>query len=235
MIRIAFVDDDEQYLSDAQKYVALYAEESGEKFQITTFLTGMDFITDYRPVYDIVFLDIEMPLMDGMSIAKNLRKLDDKICIVFITRMHQYAVEGYEVNAVDFIVKPIKQANFIDKLKKAIAVSRTLKETEIFIKTDDGFVRVPVSKIYYVEKDKNYLLYRTEMGEYRERGTLDGAEQNLKDCGFSRCNSGCLANLRNVQRLSPCEVVINGISLPISRSRMKAIKSDLFAWLKKGG
>lgn len=235
MIRIAIVDDDEQYLSEVRNYIELYAEESGEVFQVTTFTDGMAFISDYKPVYDIVFLDIEMPLIDGMSVARNLRKLDDEICIVFITKMQRYAIEGYEVNAVDFVVKPVKQFNFIDKLKKAIAFSRLHKEKEFIIKTGEGFTRVPVSRIRYVEKEKNYLLYHTDKGELRERGTIENAELRLKDCGFSRCNSGCLVNLRNIQQMTQTEIVVDGVKLPISRRRAKEIKSDMLRFLKGGG
>ena len=121
MIRIAIVDDDARYRSEVEGYIARYGKETGEEFEVTCFQSGMDFITDYKPVNDIVFLDIEMPLIDGMSTARKLRLVDKEICIVFITKMSKYALEGYEVNAVDFVVKPIKYFNFTDKLKKAIA------------------------------------------------------------------------------------------------------------------
>lgn len=234
MIRIAIVDDEEQFLTEVKNYIQRYAEESGEVFSITEFHTGMDFIGDYSPVYDIVFLDIEMPLMDGMTVARKLRRLDDKIAIVFITKMHQYAIEGYEVDAVDFVVKPIKPFNFTDKLKKAIAYFRARREEEIFLKTEDGILRISIPQIYFVVKDKNYLVYHTDAGELRERGTIESAEQRLKGYGFSRCNSGCLVNLRNIQQLTSTEIVINGTKLPISRSRAKEIKTDMYNLMRGG-
>lgn len=234
MMRIALVDDDKQYLVTAEKYIRLCEKESGDTFFIETFATGMDFITEYKPVYDIVFLDIDMPLIDGMTVARKLREIDEKIVIVFVTQMHRYAVEGYEVNAADFIVKPIRQFAFTDKLKKAISIAQANKEHEIIVRCDGSFVRLPTSRIDYIEKDKNYLIYHTSMGEFRERGTIDGIEEKLKKYGFSRCNSGCFVNIANVSKLSQSEVTVNGTVLSVSRSRIKELKQDVFLMLRGG-
>ena len=134
MIRVAIVDDDEEYRLQEKDFINRYSKDTGEQFEIKTFNSGMDFISDYAPVFDIVFLDIEMPLLTGMETARRLRQIDDKICIVFITKMSKYAIEGYEVNAIDFVVKPIKYFNFIDKLKKAISFVKSKVEKEIIIK-----------------------------------------------------------------------------------------------------
>lgn len=234
MIRVAIVDDDEEYRLQEKEFIELYAEESGEKFEVKTFNNGMDFIADYKPVFDIVFLDIEMPLMDGMSTARRLRKTDDKICIVFITKMSKYAVEGYEVNAIDFVVKPIKRFNFTDKLKKAVSYVKSHGEKEIVIKCDDNFYRIPLSQIYYVEKDKNYLVYVTSRGEFRERGTIEGAEKSLCGDGFSVCNSGCIVNLRRIEQVTQNGIIINGVQLPVSRRRMKDFKREMLNCLRQG-
>ena len=83
MIRVAIVDDDEEYRLQEKDFINRYSKDTGEQFEIKTFNSGMDFISDYAPVFDIVFLDIEMPLLTGMETARRLRQIDDKICIVF--------------------------------------------------------------------------------------------------------------------------------------------------------
>lgn len=232
MIRIAIVDDDAKYRAEVQGYIARYSKETGEEFAVTCFQSGMDFITDYKPVNDIVFLDIEMPLIDGMTTARKLRLVDKEICIVFITKMSKYAIEGYEVNAVDFVVKPIKYFNFIDKLKKAIGVVRRRGEKELLIKSDDNYFRLLVSKIRYVEKEKNYLIYHTDNGEYRERGTMENLQGELTSSGFSMCNSGCLVNLRAISQVTPTTVIVDGIPLPLSRRKIKDFKADMLKYLR---
>lgn len=234
MVRIAIVDDDEEYRVQEREFIERYSEETGEQFEISYFNSGMDFITDYSPVYDIVFMDIEMPLMSGMETAKKLRERDDKICIIFITRMAKYAIEGYSVNAIDFVVKPIKFGNYIDKLKKALKYVDSRKEKEIVLKRDSNYIRVPVSSIYYVIKDKNYLVYNTVKGKITLRGTMKNVEEELAGCSFSICNSGCIVNLGYVQQVTQNSVLINGEEFPISRRRYKELKKEMFDYLRQG-
>lgn len=235
MIRLAIVDDDERYQSQVKEYISRFEKESGgETFDVKIFSDAMDFITDYKPVYDIVFLDIEMPLLDGMTAARRLRQLDKEICIVFVTNMQKYAIEGYEVNAVDFVVKPIKYFNFTDKLKKAMGFARIRRGKEIMVKSEDGFVCVPASGIDFVEKDKNYLVYHTDRGELRERGTIEEVFEKLEDSGFAKCNSGCIVNLRKVGRVTQSCVIVGGEMLPLSRRRAAEFKANMLNFMRGG-
>ncbi len=232
MIRVALVDDDECYRLQEKEFIEVFAKESGEEFEITTFKSGMDFITDYKPVFDIAFLDIEMPLMDGMETARRLRQVDNRICIVFITKVAKYAIEGYEVNAIDYVVKPIKYLKFKDKLKKAVKYVVSNKEKELVIKSKGAYFRIPVSQIYYIEADKHYLVYNTSGGEIRERGNIEDALKQLSDSGFSLCNSGCIVNLKLIQQVTQTEIIINGISLPLSRRRIKDFRTDMLKFFR---
>lgn len=232
MIRVAIVDDDKLYQSQVKDYIEAYSKESGEEFSVDVYNSGMDFITDYKPVYDIAFLDIEMPLMDGMSTARKLRQVDNEICIVFITKMAKYAIEGYEVNAIDFVVKPIKYFNFIDKLKKAINHVGARHDKDVVIKSDGSYFRIPLSQIYYIEKDKNYIIYNTAQGELRERRNMEDVANQLSSSGFSMCNSGCIVNLRFIQQVTQTDVTVNNVQLPLSRRRIKDFKTDMLKFLR---
>lgn len=145
--------------------------------------------------------------------------------------MAQYAIRGYEVNAIDFIVKPIEYYVFVDKLKKALRFSEMNREKEIIIDTEDEVVRIRVSQILYVEKEKNYLLYHTKNNNYRVRGTMAAVEAGLHSEGFSKCINGCLVNLRYVTKMLKDEVVVTDISLPISRHRRKEFKDDFMRYI----
>lgn len=104
----------------------------------------------------------------------------------FVTNMAQYAIRGYEVNAIDFIVKPVGYYVFADKLEKAIRFSRRNTEKEFVIQTEDSIIKIACSQIIYIEKDKNYMICHTKMGDYRIRGTIASMEEKLTGEGFSK-------------------------------------------------
>ncbi|MDO5349149.1 MAG: LytTR family DNA-binding domain-containing protein [Lachnospiraceae bacterium] len=234
MIRIGLVDDDLGHLQLMKTFIKRYEKEEGASFQIEEFRNGLNFVEDYNGTLDVVFLDIEMPHMDGMTAAKQIREKDQALGIVFVTNMAQYAIRGYEVNAIDFIVKPVSYYVFADKLRKAIGFSRRNAEKDFVIQTEDSVFKVPCSKIVYVEKDKNYLVFHTKKGDYRARGTMASMEERLKDEGFSKCISGCLLNLRFVTGIDKDTVWVGDTPLPISRQRKKEFKEDFMRYLGGG-
>ena len=191
----------------------------------------LNFVEDYDGNLDVIFLDIEMPHMDGMTAAKKIREKDQALGIVFVTNMAQYAIHGYEVNAIDFIVKPVSYYVFTDKLNKAIRFSRLNMEKDFVIQTEDSIIKLTSSQIIYVEKDKNYLVFHTKQGVYRSRGTISELEQQLSGEGFSECINGCLVNLKYVTKMEKDTVWVDEVPLPITRRRKKEFKEDFMKYL----
>lgn len=231
MIRIALVDDDFQHIQLMKSYVERYSEQEHIGFSVKEFHNGLNFVEDYDGSFDVVFLDIEMPHLDGIEAARRIRTVDQSVGIIFVTNMAQYAIHGYEVNAIDFIVKPVQYYVFTDKLKKAIWFSKMNTEKEIVIDTGDIVIKLRTSQIIYIEKDKNYLVYHTKDETFRVRGTIADAEKILKSEGFSKCISGCIVNLKYVTRASKDTVWLDEIQLPISRQRRKAFKEELMKYM----
>lgn len=226
MLKIGLVDDDICYLEQMKTYLKRFCEEENVACQIEEFHNGLNFVEDYSGDLDVVFLDIEMPHLDGMEAAKRVREKDPSLGIIFATNMAQYAIKGYEVNAIDFIVKPVKYFVFADKLKKAIRFSEKNKEKNVILEGEDGIVRLPVSRIMYVEKDKNYLLFHTKEDCYKIRGTMVQTEKLLGGEGFSKCISGCLVNLRFVTKITKDEVLLGDVRLVMGRQRKKEFRED---------
>lgn len=216
-MRIAIVEDDSMESSRLKSYITKYAEKSGKPIEIDIFEDGLTFLSDYNAGYDIVFMDIKMPNMNGLDIAKHLRKVDKDVCLIFVTSMSQYAIKGYEVNALDYILKPVEYQNFVDKLIRAERYLETKKSFSILIKFNDTMVKLNTDTILYVAKDKNYLIFRTTQEPYRVRGTLLDVEKQLLQCGFGKCNHGCLVNYKYVNSLNKNTVEVGGESLPLSR------------------
>lgn len=231
MIRIGLIDDDLDHLRLMKSFLTQYEKEEKVNFSIKEFNDGLKFVEDYDGNLDVIFLDIEMPHMDGMTAAKKIREKDQALGIVFVTNMAQYAIHGYEVNAIDFIVKPVSYYVFTDKLNKAIRFSRLNMEKDFVIQTEDSIIKLTSSQIIYVEKDKNYLVFHTKQGVYRSRGTISELEQQLSGEGFSECINGCLVNLKYVTKMEKDTVWVDEVPLPITRRRKKEFKEDFMKYL----
>lgn len=136
------------------------------------FSSAVDFLTNYEPKYDVVFMDIDMPYLDGMSAARKLRELDEQTCLVFVTSLAQFAVIGYEVAAFDFIVKPFTYSNLCLKLQRLFRHLSTHTEREIIIRTEGNMARVAIEDILYVEITGHRIVYHTKSREIASYGTL---------------------------------------------------------------
>ena len=230
MIRVAIVEDEEKCSDELKEYIAKYAEKSGETFNVATFADGLDFISDYVAEYDVIFMDIMMPNLNGMDAAKKLRELDKTVCLIFVTNMAQYAIKGYEVGAIDFMLKPIAYFDFAMKLEKAVYFSRN-RGASVCIATELGMTRVRVSDVIYVQSDKHYIDFHTAAGVYRKRAALKEAEDALGGGNFARCNHSTLVNLDYVSGVEGNDVTVAGETLSISRSKKKEFTDKLTVYL----
>jgi len=199
-----------------------YSQEYGVKFECSSFVNGIIFLKDYKPEYDIVFMDIDMPHMDGLEAASKLREIDEKVVLIFITNLAQYAIKGYSVNAFDFVAKPVSYYHFSTMLKRAIIKCNYEKKTEITINTPRKIVKIDLLGIIYIEVSNHRLSYFTDSGEYECWGSLKNVENDFLSNGFGRANSSCLVNLRRVQELHGGEVKLdNGKTIYLSRGQKK--------------
>lgn len=226
-MKIAVVDDS---FKDAQMivtYLEQFQEEHHQVFQINVFYASFDFLEEYHGEYDVIFLDIEMPGSNGLEVAREIRKRDQAVGIIFITSLAQYAIEGYEVQAIDFMVKPVGYYNFSMKLEKAFRFIELHREQDILISNKGGIFRIAVSDIMYMEKDRDYLLFHTRHGCSQTRGSMKEIKEKMESLPFSECNSGCLINLNYVRRVGKdCVVLTSDQELPLSRRLKKQFAQD---------
>ena len=234
MIRIAIVEDEVRERAHLRDCLAYMAEKERLEFDIVEFGSGEAFLGGYQPVYDIVLMDIELPGINGMETAKALRRLDSFVLLVFVTNMVQYAVSGYEVDALNYILKPVNRFDFALKMNKAI--SRTAKRTEksVQIRAGKDLYMLPVAAIRYLEVDGHYIVYHTTEGDYSEYITLKEAEKKLDKPYFVRCNRCYLVNLKYVERLDKGLCVVGGHCLAVSRPRQKSFMMELTRYVTGG-
>jgi len=151
MIKIAIVEDNDNHAEILKSYIERYGDEHNEQFVIERFNNGMQFISEYSATFDIVFMDIEMPVFDGISTARKLREFDDDVCLIFVTNLAKYALVGYEVSAMDYIVKPVKYFNFAMKLEKAVKLRRSKHTGWLMLKIDESVKKISFNEILFVE------------------------------------------------------------------------------------
>ena len=147
MIRIAIVEDDEKYIATLKKYLEQYKEENGQEIEITVYHDGDEIAAFYRAQFDIILMDIEMKFIDGMTAAEEIRKKDTKVSIIFITNAPQYAIRGYEVGALDYILKPVPYFTFSQKLSRAVAKMEKRSRKWITIPVKGGVMRMDLSAV----------------------------------------------------------------------------------------
>lgn len=227
MIRIAIVEDEENYYNVLNGYISKYSNECNEVCQVKWFKDGMSFLEAFHSDYDIILMDIEMPVMDGIATARDIRKIDTAVLIMFITNMAQYAINGYEVDAFDYVVKPIDYYPFFIKLKRAERLIRENIGTSIILPFEDEDRRIPVKDILYIEVRSHTVTYYTYYGNVSITGSLSKIEKQLKNEYFTRCNSCYLVNLRHVTGLKDENVIIENTPLKISRPRKKEFMNQL--------
>lgn len=229
-MRIAVCDDEERFRSDIKKHIdKIY---NSLDVVVDSFSGGKELIAAFevRP-YDLVFLDIEMPEMDGITLAKKLRSLSEKINIVFLTGHVEYALEGYEVNALRYLTKPVQE----DKLKEVLryVADKMTEKRQLLIKADGEEYLLDVSDILYLEAQNQYIMIYTSDAEYLVRYNLTDYENELKSDGFFRTHRGYLVSLGKVKKLGKNEVIMEGnASVPVSRSMMPKLKDALYAFIE---
>lgn len=224
MIAVAIIDDDERYVEIIEEYLTRYGAERGERFRVDAFADGEDIVEGYGSGYDIVFMDVEMHAMDGMTAARHIREMDDEAIIVFITNMAQYAIKGYEVDALDYVLKPISYFAFCRTLDKALgrlASKRTEgRSRSLVISSRGGVHRVPLSSLIWIESKGHRVTYHTENGLLESTTvSMKELEEQLRGDDFYRCSNGYLVNLAYVRGIQGSEVTVGWDRLEISRAR----------------
>lgn len=231
MINVAIVEDEKSASDLLEKYLVEYGKATGEEFNCRVYSNPISFLENYRADNDIVFLDIEMPLMNGMDAARRLRKADNTVAIIFVTNMAQYAVEGYEVSALDFIVKPVTYPVLAFKMKRIISALSVAEERKLKVTVGNNVECVDVSDIKYVEVLNHKLTYHLRDKSLTAYGQLKKLEESLPSRAFRRCNNYCLVNLMYVTSVSGLTVTIGKENLPLSEGRKKEFMRALADYL----
>jgi DNA-binding LytR/AlgR family response regulator len=227
MIQLAIVEDEDSYAQQLAEFVERYQSESGNYFKITRFRDGDEITNGYKGQFDIILMDIEMKLMDGMTAAEEIRKLDQEVVIMFITNMTNYAIRGYQVDALDYVLKPVSYFAFSQKLGRAIGRMNKRPARIISIDLPSGVKKLDIDNIFYIESEGHNLNFYTTGGDFTIRAKIKDFDEQLSDYNFFRSNKGYLVNLKYVDGVENGSCIIAGKQLLISRSRKNDFMSAL--------
>ncbi|MGM0213764.1 LytR/AlgR family response regulator transcription factor [Enterococcus sp. AZ109] len=234
-MKIAIVEDDIQQQNCFISLVNRYTVENGIPVTITPFNDGIEIIERYHGEFDVIYFDVEMPIMDGMTTAKKIRAIDPNVVIIFLTNYVQFAIDGYAVNAEDFLLKPLTYFNFSEHFKKIIEKLSNKKHETITIKTNSGIRKILLEDLIYVECEGHYLYFYTNDQVYSLLGSMKNTETELKDKHFFRCNNCYLVNLKHVRAIDGNTAHVGRFDLRISRPRKKDFLTALTNYLGSGG
>lgn len=216
-MKIAVVDDEAAMREQLVSYISRFGSENGVELTTTVFPSGDVFWESFARDWDIILFDIDMPGTNGIDTARKVRQADEAVTILFITNVAQYAINGYEVDAVDYVIKPIGYYDFALKFTKALRRAGRQGNRRLLLDTTKGQVAVEAREILYVEARGHYLLYKTAGAEYFVRGSISEHEKSLRPYHFERVQKSFLVNLARIENIKTAELTVGGFTIPTSK------------------
>lgn len=235
MIRIASIEDNDQEEKILRTHLDRWSNDRSLDIDLVWFKSAVEFISQQAP-FDIILMDIDLPGVNGMEAATLLRTYDEETPLIFVTNLAQYAVKGYEVNALDFIVKPVGYHSLSVRMDKAMRQIERKQGKNIAIFTRDNVRVISTADLAYVDVANHDLIYHImangETENVNVRATLKSAEKDLDPAWFTRISNNCIINMNYVKRIQGDTLYMKGgETLYFSRSRKKLAIEALAAFL----
>ena len=228
-LNLLLCDDDETCSAALAHELSRLGKENGILVRIHRYANGMQLLHSYPEKADLVFLDVEMPVMDGIDVGKELRKIDSRVTIIYTTSHAQYAIRGYEVDAFRYLLKPIAYSVLEREILPKMRLLSNDLETRICIRTADGPHFLTRSDINYVETAPNHHIRIHAAGcDLLTGGTLSEFELILSDSRFFKCHASYLVNLDSILSIGKTDLkTADQTMIPISKHRRKDLMETL--------
>lgn len=231
MIHIAICDDEKSFVARLNEQLERYAAETGEEIKVTVYYDGMELIEKYDTSIDLIFLDIQMKLVNGLRTAEHIRRMDENVSIIFLTTLTQYGLEGYKYRADNYIVKPMKYVRLKAEMEQWRKRHQKDESPSVVISNDTGKYKIFLKSLRYVETFNRNLLLHTEQENILCYKSMKEMERELEGMGFARCHTSYLVNLGYVKNAKKLEIeLITGEKLPVSQPRRKEFMEKLAAY-----
>lgn len=231
-LKIAICDDEagqREYLRDV---VTAWAKKNRHGADVREYESAKSFLFDYgeEKDFDILLLDIEMPEINGIELAKTVRAENSTVQIVFVTGYYEYFSDGFDVSALHYLIKPVNEGRLCPVLDKAVS-NLAYRQRSVLLSTSEGDVKISIGDIMYLESEGVYVVVHAVNQKYRVRNTLAKLSQQL-DGTFFKVHRSFVVGLKYVKMISRTQItMINGDVLPISRRLYDDVHAALIKYL----
>ena len=230
-IRIAVVEDEAPMRAFLKEHAERFLSQKSLKGEVLPYESAEAFLADEGKKPSLVLMDIQMKGMDGMACARILRSRGSKAILLFITSLASYAVQGYQVDALDYLVKPVSPTDLDKSLTRALTRLKERRPRVVTLRSPGGVTVLRVPDILYVEAVNHSAVAHLGSGEEVPCGmTLSAMEAQLEGNGFFRCHAAFLINLSKIERITATDAVAEGRLIPVSKHRKKELMQVLAAW-----
>ncbi len=235
MLKIIMLEDQQDQADRLSAMLERYTQSHPAfVYSLQHYTQSVLLLTGYQCDADILFLDIQVPDMLGIDVARKIREKDPRVMIIFITMLTQYAIEGYSVGSFDYVLKPVRYEEFATKLDRACRVlAHQSSDVTLEVRTKEEVRRINANDITYIEVANHDILIHTGTETIRQWGSLKQFEDQLAGAHFVRCNACYLVNLKYVRSLNGDTVRVHETDLPVSKNKRKDFLASLAQY--KGG
>ena len=236
-ISIAVVEDSIDDLNNCLSLLDKYSKEKHVEFDVQTFESGDAFLMRFKSQFDFIILDINLSAMNGIDVARSVRTKDEEVIIMFATNLAKYATNGYEVDAIDFALKPLTYASFYLRLERVMKKLNKKSDSFLVVPSDGGFNKINVSDVLYVEVISHDIIFHMMSGNnITTSGTLKKYDEKLKDLWFIRCNSCYLVNAHKIKRVEKLDIqLVNDEVIAISHPKKKSFMESFKKYVLEEG
>lgn len=232
-MKIAICDDEKLQIELLKKYCISWLSKRKLHAEIATYLSAEAFLFAYEDdkSYDILLLDIQMKELDGISLAKKLRELGDNLSIIFITGVKDYVFEGYHVQAIDYILKPIEEKKLETALDRAYN-SIQKQESFIILQIDNDLVKLNEKDILYIESIGHKSIVYTHNNKYEIKKGINTVEKEISQSFFYKCHRSYIVNILHISSISKTDVKVNDALVPIARGKWEELNMAFLSYYR---
>lgn len=217
---IAVCDDEIKYCNQVEDFLIQLGKETETEIRCDKYTSGEELLESDFNQYQIIFLDINIQQENGIQIAEEIRKVNQKIELIFLTAFIQYALDGYRVKAYRFLLKPIEYEDFVFQTKELIIRLSEYERNRLELVSQGQKYELKLEEIYYVEVLNHELTYHCVKGNLSANGNLKKLQEQLAGCHFTRIHNAYLINLRQIEKVKNKEIILkDGSRLPLARTR----------------
>lgn len=236
-MRICFCDDEASTRSQFERMAAAWAEQRGEAAELQLYNSAEQLLFEVgQPeaqelAFDLILLDIQMGEMDGITLARQLRAQDKRVTLAFLTAAREYVFEGYEVQAVRYLLKPMQQEKVFELLD--LARQNLQEQPSLILNCADEKKKLYLSQIAAIEAQGHYLIFHTTTGQLQQKASLSSLAGHLGD-SFVMSHRSFYVNLAHLLRISRTECTLDtGLTVPVSRGAYKNLNEQFILYYRK--